>query len=96
MALAHWRQASEELNAEIRPAQGDRWSVLRRRLKAAEARIAVIAEQIAKQQRRAAEAEAERRRREAAIEEAAHWRAIERLRREPNEDNARFARRAFV
>jgi hypothetical protein len=45
-ALAHRNQAREALPREIRPARGDRRPVLRRRLKASEARIAVITEQI--------------------------------------------------
>lgn len=70
--------------------------MLRRRLKAAEARIAVITEQIARQKQRAAAAEAERKQHELAMEEATHWQAIERLRRHPTEENARAAKRAFL
>jgi hypothetical protein len=83
-ALAHWQRAREELKAEIRPARGERRAVLRRWLEAAEARIVVIAEQIALRGRRAA-AEAEQQRRELAMEEVAHWQAIERLRRDLSE-----------
>jgi hypothetical protein len=95
-ALAHWKQVREVLQREIRPLCGDRRQVLRRRLKAVEARIAAITEQIARQQQRAAAAEAERRKRELAIEEASHWKAIERLRRFPTEENAKAAKRAFL
>lgn len=95
-SLAHWKQAREALQREIRPAKGDRRQVLRRRLEDTEARIAVITEQIARQQQRAAAAEAERKKRELAIEEAKHWQAIERLRRFPTQENAKAAKRAFL
>jgi hypothetical protein len=95
-ALAHWKHVRGTLEREIRPARGDQRRVLRCRLKAAEARIAVISEHILKQEQRAAVAEAERKKRELAIEEAAHWQAIERLRRSPTEENARTAKRAFL
>ena len=95
-SLAHWKQAREALQRDIRPAKGDRRQVLRRRLKDTEARIAVITEQIARQQQRAAAAEAERKKRELAIEEATHWQAIERLRRFPTQENAKAAKRAFL
>jgi chromosome segregation ATPase len=95
-ALAHWQRAGEGLKDEIRRAKGERRAVLRRRLAAAEARIAVIADHLARQRRRAAEADAERQRRQQGIEEAPHWQAIERLRREPSDENAKAAKRAFL
>jgi len=95
-SLAHWKQVREALNHDIRSARGDQRQVLRRRLKATEARIAVISEHIARQEKRAAAAEAERKKRELAIEEATHWQAMERLRRYPTEENARAAKRAFL
>ena len=95
-ALAHWKKTREALNREICSAKGDRRQSLRRRLKAAEARIAVISEHIARQEQRVAAAEAERKTRELAIEEKAHWQAIERLRGHPTEENAKAAKRAFV
>src|SRR5271166_1348852 len=88
-ALAHWKQVREALQREIRSAKGERRQVLRRRLKTGEARITVIMEQIARQEQRAAAAEAERKKRELAIEEATHWQAIERLRRFPTQENAK-------
>jgi hypothetical protein len=94
--LAHWKRIREALKREIRPARGDRKQVLRRRLKAVETRIALITAEIARQTQRAAAAEADRKKREQAMEEAAHWQAIERLRRHPTEENARAAKRAFV
>jgi hypothetical protein len=95
-ALAHWKKIREALNREIRSAKGDRRQALRRRLKATEARIALISDHIAMQVQRAAAAEAERKKRELAIEEAKHWQAMERLRRYPTEENARAAKRAFL
>ena len=93
--LAAHGMALENPEAEIRPDRGDRRSMLRRRLAAAEARTAVLSEQIAVR-RRAAAAEAERERRERAIEEVANWRAIERPGRDPTEKYARPARRTFL
>ena len=95
-ALAHWKQIHEALKREIRPARGQRKLVLRRRLKAAEARLAVITEQIARQAQRAAAAEAEHKKREQAMEEEPHWQAFERLRCYPTQGNANAAKRSFL
>jgi hypothetical protein len=95
-ALAHWKRFRESLQDEILSARGDRRQLLRRGLKAADARITVITEQIAKQEKRAATAEANRTKRELAIEQERHWQAIERLRRYPTEENAKAAKRAFL
>jgi hypothetical protein len=95
-ALTHWKKLREGLQREILSARGDRRQLLRLRLRAAEARVTVITEQIAKQVQRAGTAEAKRKIRELAIEEATHWQAIERLRRYPTEENARAAKRAFL
>jgi hypothetical protein len=70
--------------------------VLHQRLRAAEARISVVREHVARQSQRVAKAEAERKRRELEIEEAAHRQAIDRLRRHPTEENAKAAKRAFI
>jgi hypothetical protein len=85
------------LSRDISSAKGVRRQCLRQRLKAAEARIAVISEHMARQeQRAAAAAESERKTRKPAIEEKAHWQAVEWLRRQPTEENAKAAKRAFV
>jgi hypothetical protein len=65
--------------------------VIRRRLEATEVRIGVISEYLKKEEA----AEAERKRREQRTEEAIHWQAFERLRRDPTEENAKDAKRAF-
>lgn len=95
-ALAHWQAAREALKREIRSARGDRRQVLRGRLEAAEARIAVLSEQLNLHSRRAKAAELERLRKQREAEEAEHWRAIDRLRREPSEESAKAAKRAFL
>jgi len=43
-----------------------------------------------------AQAEAERRKRKQQAEEAVYWQSFERLRRQPTQDNATAARRAFL
>ena len=91
-ALAHWQKAREQSKRELRGARGERRQVLRRRLAAVKARIAVISKHL----RRAEAAEGERRRREQQADEAPHWQAIERLRCHPTEENAKAAKRTFL
>jgi hypothetical protein len=95
-ALVHWEEVRDTLKREIRPARGDRRQVLRHRLRAAEARISVIREHVARQSQRVAKADVERKRRELEIEEGAQWQAIDRLRRHPTDENAKAAKRAFI
>jgi hypothetical protein len=95
-ALAHWKQVREAVKREIRSARGERRQVLGRRRKAAETRIKVISEHLARQLQRASAAEAARKKHEQEIEEARHWQAIEQLRRYPTEESAKAAKRAFL
>jgi hypothetical protein len=91
-ALAHWEAVMARSKRELRKAAGERRRVIRRRIEAARARGAVIREYL----RRLDLAEAERRKRERQAEEAAHWQSFERLRRQPTEENAKAAKRAFL
>ena len=75
-------------------ATGDQ--VLRRRREAVEVRIAMIVEQLDLLSRRAKAAEQERLRKQREVEEVEHWRAFDRLRREPSAENAKAAKRAFL
>jgi hypothetical protein len=95
-ALAHWKNVHKALQREVHSAKSYQRQVIRRRLKAVEARITAISEHIVMQEQRAAAAEAERKKRELAIEEVMRWQAIERLRRYPTEENARAAKRSFL
>lgn len=95
-ALDHWNRVQRQLKQEVRNAKGERKQVLRRQLKAAEGRIALIAAYLETLRHRAVAAEAERRRREQLAEEAQHWLAFDRLRRHPTEEHARAAKRAFL
>jgi hypothetical protein len=94
-ALLHWQKARQALLVELRSAKGERLQILKRRRKAIETRLGIISGHIAEQTRRAAAAEAERLRREIEMEEAIHWQAIERLRRQPSRENQLQAKRAF-
>jgi chromosome segregation ATPase len=91
-ALAHWEQALARSQKELRKARGERRQVLRRRIKATRARIVIITEHL----QQLARAEAERKKREQVAEEAVYWQSFERLRRQPTEENARAAKRAFL
>jgi hypothetical protein len=66
--------------------------VLRRRIEATARRISVINDHIQLRAR----AEAERRKREQQAEEKVYWQSFEQLRRNPTEENARSAKRAFL
>lgn len=91
-ALAHWQHAMEQAEKELRKATGERKQVLRRRIEATRERIGVIGRHV----HLMAHAEAERKSRKQQAEEAAHWQSFERLRRQPTEENAAAARRAFL
>ena len=91
-ALAHWQQAMARSQKELRKARGERRQVIRRRIEGTRARIGVINEHI----QLLARAESERRKREQQAEEALHWQTFDRLRRQPTEENARAAKRAFL
>jgi hypothetical protein len=94
-ALAFWRQIGRRIARELRTATGPRRDVLRRRGDATAARIALLKHHL----KLAAIVEAEKRRQgeRAALmaEQAAHWHAIDRLRRTPSDEHARAAKRAF-
>lgn len=89
---AHWERVREEAKAECKRARGEYRTILRRRIDAASARIAIIAQH----QQRAAKAEADRQKRIRQAEELSHWAAFDQLRRHPNEANAKAAKRAFL
>jgi len=91
-ALVHWEQVIGRAKREIRRARGEPRQVIRRRIEATAARIRVIQEHI----QLLARAEAERRKREQQVEEAHYWQTFERLRRQPTEENAKAAKRAFL
>lgn len=91
-ALAHWEQVREEAKRELRKAKGEPRQVIRRRIEATATRISIINEHI----RLLARAEAERRKREKQAEERLYWQSFEQLRRDPTEENARAAKRAFL
>ncbi len=95
-ALAHWKQVRDDLKRDLRSARGEPKRVLRRRLAATEERIAIVGEHLASERKRIAEAEAERQRREQLADEEKHWKAIDRLRRHPTEENATAAKKAFL
>lgn len=91
-ALAHWERVREQARKELRKTQAHRRQVLRRRIEATDRRIGVITRYL----QLLAQAEADRRKREQEAEEAAHCQSFERLRRNPTEENARDAKRAFL
>jgi hypothetical protein len=91
-ALAHWEQVIGQAKKELRKARGKRRQVIRRRIEATATRIRIISEHIERQAR----AEAERKKREQQAEEQVYWRVFEQLRRNPTEENARSAKRAFL
>lgn len=91
-SLTLWEKIRDQLKKELGKSRGERRQVIRRRIEATEARIAVIKEQL----NHLAIVDAERKKKEQMAEEALHWQAFERLRRHPTEDNARTAKRAFL
>ena len=88
-ALAHWETVNQETMSELSTVKGDRRRVLRRGYNATQTRIAVLRVHVLR-------AEAERKKREELTDEAKHWQAFDRLRRDPTEHNAREAKRAFL
>ena len=66
--------------------------MIRRRIEAAGKRLAVIAAHL----QRLALAEAERKKREQQAEEVVYWQSFKRLCRQPTQENATVARRAFL
>jgi hypothetical protein len=91
-AHAHWERMQAEARRELRKAKGERRQMLRRRLAATAARLAVIAKHL----HLLALAEAERQKRRRQAEEAGYWQSFARLRQHPTEENARAAKRAFL
>jgi hypothetical protein len=91
-AKEHWEQVKGHAQKELRRARGERRQVIRRRIEAAGRRLAVIAAHL----QLLAQAEAERKRREQLAEETPYWQSFERLRRQPTEEHAKAARRAFL
>lgn len=91
-AQAHWEQVKGQARKELRRARGERRQVIRRRRDAADKRLAVIAAHL----ELLARAEAERKKRERQAEEAVYWQSFERLRRQPTQEHATAARRAYL
>jgi hypothetical protein len=91
-SLAHWKKIRDQSKKELGKSRGERRQLVRRRMEATEARIAVIKGQL----NHLAIVDAERQKKEQMAEEALHWQAFERLRRHPTEENARSAKRAFL
>jgi hypothetical protein len=88
-ALAHWEAVRQDTLRELTTVKGGRRKVLRRRHNAVEARVAVL-------RVHALQAEVERKKREQLADEAKQWQAFDRLRRDPTEQNAKEAKRAFL
>ena len=91
-ALAHWQEAISRSQKKLRRARGECRQVIRRRIEATQARIGIITEHL----QLLARAEAEHRKREQRAEEGVYWQSFEQLRRQPTEENARAAKRAFL
>jgi hypothetical protein len=91
-AIAHWERVVEKCRAELRTDKGDRKPILRNRRDAAISRIGLLKEHAKQELAR----EAERKRREEELQLANHWQAFELLRRQPSEDNAQAAKRAYL
>jgi hypothetical protein len=91
-SLAHWEKIRDQSRKELGKSRGERRQVVRRRIEATEARIAVVKEHL----NYLAIVEAERKKKDQMAEEALYWQAFERLRRHPTEENARMAKRAFL
>ena len=91
-ALTHWETVRKQTERELGKAKGERRKVLRRRVDAVDARMALLRIHL----QRAAGIEAEHKSREQQAEEAKHWQALDRLRRDPTDQNASEAKRAFL
>ena len=87
---------SRRCRTQLRTAEGERKEVLRRRARAADARIRYLTAFLKEQARRAAVAAADRERRQRHAEEAPLWQAFRRLRIHPTAVNAQAAKRAFL
>jgi hypothetical protein len=71
--------------------KGKRTPVLNRRIEAVQAKVALLKIHLSRE----AEADASRKEEERRAEEFVHWQAFDRLRRQPCEENARAAKKAF-
>ena len=91
-ALNHWHKLKDQTKKDAARAAGPRKKLLLRRFDVALQRIAVLHQHLTLAQRK----EEARIAREREREEAQHWQAIDRLRRDPSEDNARLAKQAFL
>ena len=91
-ALTHWETVQHQTERELIKAKGERRKVLRRRIDAIGTRIGLLRIHL----QRAAVIEAERTARQQQAEEAKHWQALDRLRRDPSDQNASEAKRAFL
>ena len=91
-AIAHWEKIHQQSQRDLRSAKGERRMTIKQRQEAAASRIALLRVQMKK----VATAESAREKRRQQAEEAVHWQAFERLRREPVEQHAREAKRAFL
>jgi hypothetical protein len=91
-SFEHWELAADRLKKEFRKATGEQRQVIRRRFERTRIRLGVIAKHL----RRLEFVEAERKAKAQRAEEAMHWQAFEWLRREPTEENAKAAKRAFL
>jgi hypothetical protein len=91
-SLADWEKLRDQSKRELGKSRGERRQVIRRRIEATAARIAVIKDQL----NHLAIVDAKRKKKEQMAEEALHWQAFDLLRRHPNEENARIAKRAFL
>ena len=72
-SLAHWENLRDQSKTELRKSRGERRQVIRRRIEATEARIAVIKDQL----NHLAIVDAERQKKEQMAEEALYWQAFE-------------------
>jgi hypothetical protein len=101
-AIAHWEQVERETRCELRSARGEPRRILQDRVARVRQRLILLrghaemaaqveAGRLERQRRQQAQEEADRRR----AEEAEHWQAIERLQRNPSDEHAQTAKRAY-
>jgi hypothetical protein len=88
-SLEHWQAEKTRLATEWTKAKGERRKRLKRRIRATDRRVATL---MAILERFAAV----RREHERQAAEAEHWQAFERLRRQPTEQHAQAAKRAYL
>jgi hypothetical protein len=91
-SLSFWEDVRDKSGRELLAKTGRKAFVHRRRHESARAKVALLNMHLARER----EAEARRKEAERRIEEAVHWQAFERLRHQPNEENARAAKKAFL